>query len=465
MSTSRAAIYARISRDRAGAGLGVQTQEADCRELAATLGARIVDVHVDNDISAYSGKPRPGYRQLLDDVASGRVDVVLVWHTDRLHRSPTELEHYISVCEPRGVATHTVKSGPIDLATPSGRLVARQLGSVARYEVEHSIERQKRAKLRSAQAGKWKGGRRPFGYEADGVTIREPEAQLLREAADAILAGASVRGICAQWNAAGMRTPEGSVWKAHGPRRVLIRPRTAGLMQHQGEVIGVAEWSAIIDPVKWEAVRAILTDPSRRTNVANTGRRWLGSGIYRCGICGGTVITTMTHARRSYRCNDGHVSRLRESVDQYVEAVIMERLRRPDLAELLASADHGGDVAVFEAKAIELRERLDQLAGVFARGEIDSQQLTAGSRSLNAEMERIREQISDHYRDTVLDGIGTAPDPGAAWLDAPLDRKRAVLDTLVTVTLLPGQSGRPPGWQPGEPYFRPELVRIEWSQG
>lgn len=47
---------------------------------------------------------------------------------------PAELEDYITVCERHGVLTHTVQAGLLDLSTPSGRLVARQLGAVARYE-------------------------------------------------------------------------------------------------------------------------------------------------------------------------------------------------------------------------------------------------------------------------------------------------------------------------------------------
>src|SRR3954447_11896111 len=86
---------------------------------------------------SYSGKPRPGYRALLDDVEHGRADAVLAWHTDRLHRRPVELEEYIDVCDRHGVITQTVKAGPLDLATPSGRMVARMLGSGSRYEVEH----------------------------------------------------------------------------------------------------------------------------------------------------------------------------------------------------------------------------------------------------------------------------------------------------------------------------------------
>src|SRR5690606_15382009 len=82
-------------------------QREDCEALAAQLGLTVVQVYTDNDLSAYSGKPRPDYARMLDAIRHGRYGTVLAWHTDRLHRSPTELEEYIDVCEPRAVQTRT----------------------------------------------------------------------------------------------------------------------------------------------------------------------------------------------------------------------------------------------------------------------------------------------------------------------------------------------------------------------
>jgi len=456
-------IYCRISKDRAGAGLGVKAQEADCRTLAATLGATVATVRTDNDISAYSGKPRPGYRALLADVRAGAVGAVLVWHTDRLHRSPRELEDYIAACEPAGVATHTVKAGPIDLSTPSGRLVARQLGSVARYEVEHAVERMQRAKQRSAEAGTWKGGRRPFGYEADGVTIREAEARLVRSGVDAILAGASVHSVARDWNAAGSTTTTGRPWQLSGPRRVILRPRNAGLMEHRGEILGSACWPAIVDAEKWRSAVRVLTEPSRRTNPGPSTRKWLGSGIYRCGVCRGRLrSSSRTRDAPIYRCPSGHVVRGQNDLDGYVEAVVAGRLRRADAANLLRPSTSTFDVQAAEARTVELRHRLNQLAAVFAEGDIDAEQLAAGTRLLNTDLDRVRADIDAAYSGTMFEGLGSSPDPGAAWLHAPLDRKRAVLDALVRVTVHKAPAGRPAGWRAGESYFQPETVRLEW---
>lgn len=465
----RATIYCRISSDREGAGLGVQAQEHDCRELAASIGASIVSVHTDNDLSAYSGKPRPGYKTLLDEIAAGKVDTVIVWHTDRLHRSPSELEEYITACEPNKVTTNTVKAGQLDLSTPTGLVMARTLGAFARYEVDHARERMQRAKKRSADSGRWKGGRRPFGFEDDGVTIRESEAELIRSATDDILAGGTVGGLARAWNAAGSRTPgskakPGGPWPQHGPRRILLRPRNAGLMEHQGEVVGEAEWPAIVDPEKWRAVVGVLTSPHRRTNHGTNAGKWLGSGRYLCGVCGSSVRASKANDGKAvYRCRAvNHLTRGREDVDHFVESVIVMRLRREDAADLLRPSRPEFDVGAAEKRAVELRERLNQLAHLFAEGSIDAEQLAGATKALNADLTAVRETIAAAYTGTVFDGIATSPDPGAAWLDAPLDRKRAVLNALVTVRLLPSKKGRPAGWTPGSSYFRPETVEIGW---
>ncbi|MCH6470957.1 recombinase family protein [Sinomonas terrae] len=62
MSTPRsAAIYARISSDQTGEGLGVQRQLEDCRKLAAERGWIVGEEYVDNDLSAFKGKARPEF--------------------------------------------------------------------------------------------------------------------------------------------------------------------------------------------------------------------------------------------------------------------------------------------------------------------------------------------------------------------------------------------------------------------
>lgn len=453
----RVILYCRISRDRYGAGLGVGAQEKDCRVLAD--GHEVVAVYTDNDISAYSGKPRPGYRRLLADLRSGRADGVVAWHEDRLHRSPSELEEYIDVCRPREIPTLFVKSGDLDLATASGRTTARIRGAIARGEVEHMIERAVGAKLRDATAGKWKGGRRPYGYEKDGVTVVPEEARAVSEATTALLAGAPLRGLVREWNAAGRRTTSGNEWRHTSFRVTMMRARNAGVMEHRGEIIGRAQWDPIVGEEQWRALVDLLQAPERRTNHRNAHRRWLGSGLYRCNCSESHVLCTNSKGRRMYRCRICGLCRDQASVDEYVSEAIMERLRRTNIAQLVGDRV---DTAGLEDEAATLRARLDSLAGLFAAGEVDARQLSEGSKTIRARLELVQVDIAAAYRGTSLEGVEEASDPGVWWRDGDLDRRRAVLDKLAIVQLLPAGKGRPAGWQPGSSYFHPESVQIEW---
>ncbi|MGH3790438.1 MAG: recombinase family protein, partial [Pseudonocardiaceae bacterium] len=419
-SPRRAAIYARISHDKTGAGLGVERQVADCHELAARLGWSVAEVFCDNDLSAYSGKRRPRYQAMLDGIRAGRLDAVLAWHTDRLHRSPIELEEYISVCnDGREVPTHCVKAGTLDLSTPSGRMLARTLGTLARYESEHRGERVAAAALQRAQAGRRSGGPRPFGYEDDGVTVREAEAAAVRAATELVLGGASLRSVARDLIATGLTTSmKARVWDAHAVRALLLKPRNAGLRQHQGEVIGPAGWPAIVPEEQWRAVVAILTDPSRRTTTSGARVKWLGSGIYVCAGCQrpSLRVSTAGRATRCYRCpgqpgTTGHVVRVAGPLDGYVESVIVERLSRPDALGLLRPAAPGVDLPALQATASAARVRLAEIAEMLGEGELTRAEAQIARGRATARLERAEAEIAATTSSSPLAGIVDAPDP------------------------------------------------------
>lgn len=464
--TRAAAIYCRISKDRAGAGLGVDRQEQECRELAQRLGWTVTAVHTDNDISAYSGKRRPGYQALLDGIQAGRVDAVLAWHTDRLHRSPVELEAYIAACDTRGVPTHCVKAGPLDLATPSGRLVARQLGAVARYEVEHMQERQKAAKLQAAQAGRFRGGRRAFGYESDGITVRPDEAALVLDATRRILVGESLGSIAREWNTQGLTGTRGGTWTSVAVREVLIRARNAGLVEHEGEVVATAEWPAIVPEDTWRAVCELLNTPGRRAYRSND-LRWLGSGLFLCGKCNdGTTMLTATLVgnrnlrRATYRCKSGpHLCRVAEPVDEMITKLVLRRLSQPD-ARLLLFGRSGVDTAVLSVQADALRARNAGLVGMFTDGVITRGELETERARIRDKLAEIAAEMAAAAAGSPLAGFADSDDVAAAWEAATVSRRKAVIDVLMRVTLLPAPRGRRPGGQ----YFDPESVRIEWRE-
>jgi DNA invertase Pin-like site-specific DNA recombinase len=465
----KAAIYVRISEDRetrGGAGLGVKRQEDDCRALASRLDWTVVEpIYTDNDTSAYSGKPRPAYQRLLTDLRTGVADAVLCWHTDRLHRSVVELETYIEVCQPREIPTQTVRAGPLDLATPSGRLMARQLGAYARFESEQHSDRAKRARLQAATDGRWIGGLRPFGYGADGMTVIKAEAEAVQWMAAEVLAGTSLRAIARKLNGEGTFTSQGRPWTPRAVSLVLQRPRNAGLSQLQGEPIAPAQWPAILDEDTWRGVVAVLGDPARNTTTSRA-RKWLLSGLALCGVCGQPVRSTVSAwgQRRApaYICPDGHVRRHAVELDDCVEAVVIERLSRPDAAELLAP-DQTGDTAALHAQDAGLRARLDELGRLYGDGVIDALQLASGTARIREQREQVTTSLAAASRGSVLAGVADAPDPEAVWRGLDLSRRRAIVDVLVEVTILRAKRGG--ARRKGETSFDPATVAIEWKRG
>ncbi|MET9468379.1 recombinase family protein [Streptomyces sp. NPDC006544] len=470
----RCYLYARISSDREGAGLGCDRQIEDGYALAGQLSNgdteyRVIEVFEDNDLSAYSGKPRPDYIRMLQGLEAGAGECVIAWHTDRLHRSPAELEKYIDICEPRRVETRTVKAGHLDLTTATGRMIARQLGVQARYEVERMVERQKRARDQMAQMGKHFGGRRPFGWEIDGLTPNETEMELIRHAARSVLAGASLHSIRREWAAAEVRTSTGGEWGSSEIRKMLLRPRNAGIIVHRGEEVGAAQWPAALDEPTWRSVVALLTDPSRKVGPAGNARVALGTGIYRCGTCGDTMMSSADGSRSAhpdrdrmlnYRCRtQKHVSRRRSLVDDVVQLAVLDRLSLPDASELLAAREDPVDVRGAQEDRRQARLILDGLAAALGRGELDMRSWTLASETARQRIAAAEEVLSRAVKVNPVAALLTAEDVEEAWNGLDLSRKRAVISYLMTVTVHRARLGR----QPGGGYWDPDSVRIAWK--
>ena len=463
--TRRVAVYLRQSMDRDGNEYGIDRQRQDVERLVEQRGWTVVETFVDNDVSATSRKPRPAFERMLTAAGAGAFDVIAARHLDRLLRRLVELERVLEVCEGTGVSVVTSNDG-IDTSNDGGRTNARILASIAQGEVERKSARQRSAMAQAAAQGRWVGGRRAFGYESDGVTIRPDEAELIRAGYAAVLAGEPVAAVAREWTASGISTTQGTrtgaatVWHRSGVRDILLNPRNAALRRHrptgaQGDfrkdpeafVVGRAEWPAIVDEDTWRAAVRVLVSPDRRRPATNP--QALLTSVARCGRCAAEGIESSVHtggARRhyrTYRCahTPGHMARQADPVEAFVEAVMVERLSRDDALAVFAP-DVEADTRDLGAEADTLRRRLDDLAEDYADGTMTRPQFRTANERVRARLGAIEADMATAGAADLVAPLVTSGDVAAAWADLTTPRKRAVIDALAVVTLNPLGRGR-----------------------
>jgi site-specific DNA recombinase len=493
----RAAIYTRISEDKTGEKAGVTRQLEDCTALATRLGWEVVDTFDDNDISAYSGKRRPRFEDLLDAMKTRQVDAVLCWDTTRLYRSMKDLERFIEIADAARVSIKTVQSGELDLSTSAGRMVARILGSVARQESEHHGERRLRACVQKAGLGTWETSNRPFGYGAR-VKCRddecgcgdyhqigipgqplEPEAQAIRDAVRDVLEGKSIQQAAREWNAAGLSTTRAGrpyalngkeytvagAWRSPHVRRVLLNPRYAGLKVHRGKVVRKdgkpvkGTWTRLITVAAHERLVAYLTDPDRITTTS-WERRWPGAGIYRCGVCGGPMKSSVSGGkgrdpRRNYVCrNQGCVTRNAEHLDDYVANAILERLSRKD-AELVVARKRGDGVGGLQDERAEWVSKLDTLVDLIEDGTLDGPKARERAAEYKAQIAQIDRRLATALRiSPAARMLASGEDLRERWEGMDATLRSQVIDELAVVRVLPAKRGRG---------FDPDAIELRWK--
>jgi site-specific DNA recombinase len=463
----RVAVYLRQSQDRDGTSYGVDRQREDVERLVNSRGWQVVAEFVDNDVSALSRKPRPQFTAMMRRADAGEFDVIVARHMDRLLRRLSELESTIERCQKAGVAIVTASDG-VDTSTDGGRLVARILSSVAQGEVERKGARQRSAAIQAAKQGRWVGGRRAFGYEPDGVTIRDIEAALITQGYADVLAGETLSEVARRWDASGLLpTQSNKRWYRGTVKDVLTNPRHAGLRRYRAAeersrirqspelgVVGNAEWPAIVDEATWRAAVRILCDPDRRR--APIGGKGLLTGVAICGVdgCGVKVHRGgAAHGKPMYRCRSGrHVSRMSEPVDEYVSWVALERLQRADAGMLWAA--ELPDAKALMAEADVLRRERDGIDQDRADGHMDRARWRTMNERINGRLGEIEAQIAAAGSTSPL-AIVAAEDIAGTWAGLSVAQRRNIIGALMTPVL------HPPGR--GTKIFRPETVEVRWN--
>lgn len=448
----RAAIYVRLSRDRVGE-TSTARQEADTRALSQARGFDVVEVFSDVDLSAYkAGVVRPAYEKMLAAARAGELDAVVVWKVDRLARSLREFVRVTEMLDKFGVALVSVNES-LDTSSPMGRAMLQIIGVFAELESATISLRTKNAKAHDAAHGRPNGGgRRAFGYTTQTFDELVPEeVELLREAAERVLAGDSLRSVAADWNARGLTTVTGAAWTSSNLGRTLRSEHLAGRRRHGGQVVD-GEWPVVFSAEEHEALR-LAAGEHRDAAVA----RHLLTGLLRCGPCGARMRAKTT--RRfgfQYACQVAGCSRVTVKGSTLEDVIAEAVLLRLDSQELRAALAVKEDSAATRRLADELaddRAALEQLSrDHYVTRVVSRDVFLAAAGELEERIRTAEERLSRQQPAGLPEGTPLRD----GWHTGGLEFRRAVLSAVVEKISIAPATVR------GRSTFDPERVDVTW---
>lgn len=290
----RCAIYTRVSTN---SGLDQEFNSLDAQHEAASAYIRSqahahwTQVRTRYDDGGFSGgsTERPALQNLLADVRTGKVNVIVVYKVDRLTRSLADFAKLVELFDAHGVSFVSVTQS-FNTTTSMGRLTLNVLLSFAQFEREVTSERIRDKIAASKRKGLWVGGTVPLGYELkDGkLTIVETEAELVRTIFRLYLELGSVNRLVVGLRSRNLRSKvrirsdgstKGGVPFTQGPLFYMLRNRFyIGEVKFKTEICPGPQ-PALLDRQLFEAVQARLTQQWSHRTVARSKSAALLSGI------------------------------------------------------------------------------------------------------------------------------------------------------------------------------------------
>jgi DNA invertase Pin-like site-specific DNA recombinase len=395
-------------------------------------------------LSAYNrAVRRPDFERLLADLQAHALDVVVVWRSDRFTRQPRDLERFLDLAEKRKVQLVSVTE-PFDASNGMGLLMLRQFVAFGHYESAVKAERVQRKMAELAKAGRpHKGGTRPFGFHDDRVTVRTDEAAVIRAVARRVLAGESMRGVVADLNRRGIKTPKGGSWSISPLRRVLLSKRLAGIRAHRTGTFKAA-WRPILDQTTHERLVALFSSPARQRFAPRS--KYALSGLVRCGSCEQRLITHWRYdngnggqpKKRYYVCPGGDrcergVRVLAGALEEVVSKALIVALDSLALARALRKSSKGSrDDRELVAQLRVLEEQLDRAERGFVEGLLRKPSFLKVRGELEDEIGRVRSQLA---RRNGNDALALLPGSGAAlrraWEQRDDEWRRALVAAVI----------------------------------
>jgi DNA invertase Pin-like site-specific DNA recombinase len=283
----RCAIYTRKSTS-AGLGLAVnslETQREVCSSYVKCQAHKNwIELPAVYDDGGFSGGTleRPSLKRLMDDIALGRIDMIVVYKIDRLSRSLSDFIRLIDTLDKYGASFVSVTQ-TFDTSDSMGRLVLNILLTFAQFERELASDRMRDKKAALKRRGLFTGGTPPFGYalvKGSRLIIDRERAPLVTELFErfpSVSASELARDLLRR----GIRTrkfvTKGGKERGDQPiytnqiLKILSNPIYVGYIVHRGDWIK-ADFEPLTTREQWDLVQHVKQErfPARRDPVRNS---------------------------------------------------------------------------------------------------------------------------------------------------------------------------------------------------
>jgi DNA invertase Pin-like site-specific DNA recombinase len=280
--TLRCAVYTRKSSDE-GLDQAFNSLDAQREACAAYVTSQVHEgwklSPAQYDDGGYSGgnMQRPALQHLLAEIASGKVDVVMVYKIDRLTRSLADFARMVELFDKHQVSFVSVTQS-FNTTSSMGRLTLNVLLSFAQFEREVTGERIRDKIAASKAKGMWMGGVPPLGYnlptdKSRTITVNKAEAEAVRTIFNQYLELGSVNALEHWLKEEGFRSKKytsitgntfGGIPLNRGALYYLLRnPVYVGLIRHKG-VSHPGQHPGIVDKALFDKVQSRLDVKRRR---------------------------------------------------------------------------------------------------------------------------------------------------------------------------------------------------------
>lgn len=310
--------YKRVSTTMQIDGYSLDAQRARMKAYADFNDYEIVGEYEDAGKSGKSIEGRLQFRQMMEDVKSGKdnISYVLVFKLSRFGRNAADVLSTLQVMQDFGVNLICVEDG-IDSSKDAGKLMISVLSAVAEIERENIRVQTMEGRIQKAREGKWNGGFAPYGYRLINgkLEINEEEAVAIRTIYDQYVnTDIGSNGISKYLENHGIRkiqrqNGKNPLFDAHLVRLILKNPVYCGkiaygrrktekvhgtrneyhLVEQDNYLLVDGLHEAIVSEEVWNAAQAKLIVQAKKYEHINKGkdeRTHLLSGIVKCPVCG-----------------------------------------------------------------------------------------------------------------------------------------------------------------------------------